>query len=62
MTWRPWDGALGIEFGFCGFGWGSDLFHRYLKLGIVTLYLSEQRLEAMLKMWRRARDVLRGPP
>lgn len=52
-------GAIGIELSFCGFGYGRDLFHVYVRLGLVTLYLSSQRLDRVLAMWREARAVLR---
>lgn len=53
-------GAFGVEFSLAGFGWGKDLFHRYLKLGLVTFYVSSQRLDRVLGMWRAARNALRG--
>lgn len=60
MDWRIIrTGAFGVEFSFCGFGCGRDLFHVYLKVGLVTLYLTSRRLDRVLAMWRSARDVLR---
>lgn len=53
-------GAVGVEFSLAGFGLGRDLFHSYVKLGVVTLYVSSQRLDRVLAMWRQARDVLKG--
>lgn len=53
-------GAVGIELGLVGFGRGRDLFHRYLKLGVVTLYITTRPLPRFLAMYREARDVLRG--
>lgn len=54
-------GAFGVEFSLAGFGWGRDLFHSYVKVGVVTLYVSSQRLDRVLSMWREARRALRGP-
>lgn len=53
-------GAIGVEFSLAGFGAGRDLFHSYVRLGLVTLYVASQRLDRMLAMWRQARDVLKG--
>lgn len=53
-------GAVGLELSLCGFGWGRDLFHRYVRLGVVTIYVSTQRLDRVLAMWREARRVLKG--
>lgn len=62
MDWRVIrTGAFGVEFSLCGFGGGRDLFHAYVKLGIVTLYVASQRLDRVLAMWRRARETLAGP-
>ncbi len=54
-------GAAGLELSLCGFGYGRDLFHIYLKLGIATVYLSSQRLDLVLAMWREATKTLKGP-
>jgi len=54
-------GALGIELSLCGFGTGRDLFHAYVKLGVLTLYVSSQRLDRVLAMWAEARRTLAGP-
>jgi hypothetical protein len=53
-------GAFGVEFSVCGFGWGRDLFHVYVRLGLITIYLASQRLDRVLSMWKAARDALRG--
>lgn len=53
-------GGFGIEFSLCGFGAGRDLFHRYVRLGIVTLYITSRPLHRFLNMMRAAREVLRG--
>lgn len=59
--WKPiCRGALGIEFGLCGFGWGRDLFHRYVRVGVVTLYVTSTPLYRFLKLYAAARDQLRG--
>lgn len=54
-------GAFGVEFSLTGFGYGRDLFHAYVRLGLVTVYVSSRRLTDVLAMWKAARDVLRGP-
>lgn len=53
-------GGFGIEFGLVGFHAGRDLFHRYLSLGLVTVYLTTRQLPRFVEMYRTARDVLRG--
>lgn len=53
-------GGFGIEFSLCGFGGGRDLFHRYLRMGLVTVYVTTTPLHKFLKRMRAARDVLRG--
>lgn len=54
-------GAFGVEFTlWCGVGWGTDLFHAYVKLGIATLYVSRFPLIRVLSMWRAARDKLKN--
>lgn len=61
MDWKPiCRGAAGIELGFCGFGGGRDLFHRYVRLGVVTLYITTTPLYRFLKTMRAVRDELRG--
>lgn len=52
-------GAIGVELSLCGFGYGRDLFHVYVRLGLVTLYLSAHRLDRVLTMWKTAREHLR---
>lgn len=60
-TWRVIrTGAAGVEFSLCGFGCGRDLFHVYVRLGLVTLYLSAYRLDRMLAMWNAARKALKA--
>lgn len=53
-------GGAGIELGFVGFGWGGDLFHRYLSLGVVTLYITTEPLVRYLARQRAAREELKG--
>lgn len=54
-------GAIGLELhGWLGIGLERDLFHRYARLGLVTLYVSTTALHPFLKMMAQARDVLRG--
>lgn len=53
-------GAVGIELGLVGFRAGRDLFHRYISLGVVTLYITTQPLPRFLKMMSGARDVMRN--
>lgn len=54
-------GAIGLELhGWQGIGGHRDLFHGYLILGVVTLYLSSVTLHRLLGKYREARDVLRG--
>lgn len=53
-------GGAGIELGLVGFGWGRDLFHRYLKLGVVTLYITTEPLARYLARQRAAREELKG--
>lgn len=54
-------GGFGIEFYlWCGFHAGRDLFHCYLSLGVVTVYLTSTPLHDFLKRMRAARDALRG--
>ena len=62
MDWKPvCRGAVGIEFHcWAGIGVGRDLFHRYARLGVMTVYASAYRLDRVLAMWNAARDVLRG--
>jgi len=53
--------AVGIELhGWVGFGVDRDLFHRYARVGLVTVYVTDVRLHDFLNMMRAARDVLRG--
>jgi hypothetical protein len=53
-------GGAGIEFSLCGFGWGSDLFHRYIRCGLFTLYVTTTPLHDFLKRMKAAREALRG--
>lgn len=53
-------GGAGIEFGLVGFRAGRDLFHRYISLGVVTLYVTTRPLPRFLEMYRAARLALRG--
>lgn len=56
---RP-PGAIGIELhGWVGIGIDRDLFHRYARLGLVTLYVSSTPLHHFLRMMKAARDALR---
>jgi hypothetical protein len=56
---RDWrvilQGAIGIEFAFCGFGVGKNLFHVYARLGVLTIYVSAKRLDQLVALYR---DVL----
>lgn len=43
------DGAIGVELSlWCGFGLHRDLFFVYVRLGIVTLYLTSRRLHRFI--------------
>jgi hypothetical protein len=54
-------GGAGIELSlWCGFHAGRDLFHVYLSLGVVTLYLTSTPLHDFLKRMKAGRDALRG--
>lgn len=54
-------GAIGIELhGWVGIGIDRDLFHGYVRLGLVTLYVTSVALHPFLKMMAAARDVLRN--
>ncbi|WP_020699591.1 hypothetical protein [Reyranella massiliensis] len=56
---RDWrvlaQGAIGIEIALCGFGAGKSLFHVYVHLGVVTIYVTSRRLDRMIKLYR---DIL----
>lgn len=56
---RDWrvilQGAIGIEFALCGFGGGKNLFHVYVHLGVLTIYVSAKRLDQLIALYR---DVL----
>ena len=60
--WKPiCRGAIGLEIhAWAGFGAGRDLFHRYARIGVVTVYASAHRLDRVLAMWQAARAALRG--
>ena len=62
IDWRPiCRGAFGLEIhGWLGIGAGRDLFHRYARLGLVTVYVTTTPLYRFLKMMKAARDVLRA--
>lgn len=51
-------GAIGAELSLCGFGWGRDLFHAYVRLGVITVYVASQRLDRVLAAWKAAREHL----
>lgn len=61
MDWKPiCRGAVGIELhGWLGIGAGRDLFHRYARLGVITVYVTSQPLYPFLKILKAARDALR---
>lgn len=52
---RDWrvltQGAVGIELALCGFGVGRNLFHVYVRLGLVTLYVTSRRLDKMIALY-----------
>lgn len=57
---RDWrvltQGAFGIELSlWCGFGYGRNLFHVYVHIGVATLYLTSRRLDLMVGLYR---DIL----
>lgn len=59
--WKPiCRGAIGIEFTLCGFGGGRDLFHHYLCLGVVTLYVTTKPLYRLVKIMQATRAALRS--
>lgn len=60
LDWRVMKyGAVGFELTmWCGFGAGRNLYHAYLRLGIVTLYASRFRLDRVFAMWTAARNQL----
>lgn len=54
-------GAIGVEISlWCGFGIGRNLFHVYVRLGVVTLYAASRRLDRFLALWDAARAELRN--
>jgi len=53
-------GGAGIEFGLVGFGAGRDLFHRYIRLGVVTLYITSKPLHRFLSMMAKTHAAMRG--
>lgn len=52
------DGAIGVELClWCGFGIDrGEGGHRFIRLGVVTLYGSRWRLDRFLAMWRAAKE------
>lgn len=54
-------GGFGVEFSiWCGFHAGRDLFHYYISVAVVTLYLTTTPLHDFLKRVRAGREALRG--
>lgn len=51
---RDWrvlaQGAVGVELALCGFGFGKNLYHVYIHLGLVTIYLTSRRLDRVMAL------------